>query len=265
MVNVHRLYFEATDSVVKFLKGKGIAVTKGYSSLTIKDDATNFVEVYSFLMEREAEDFIVSNFSTIEIENADFLKWSPTWQPLYPMPKDDFGYLDLTYDLLQYCEHCGVGKRQKQSFRLANSPNWGQNSIFILHWVFDEVFCTKELYELIFRKYGIKAIDVLRYGSDVVLPDVVQLELPIANSILDIEEYPSSICPKCYRAKYELINSGFFPRFKSSIDKELHFFKSIEDFSGGGTESRKYLFISKRLRAELEEMKIKSRLHPCIS
>jgi hypothetical protein len=261
MENIHRIYIDADNKIIQFLKQNGVTETEGQISLTLNEKDELYQKIKTKLKNWKADDFIVSVFNEEEINEAKHLKWGATWQPLYPMPKEDFEYLNLTYDTLQYCTVCGSGARQKAPFRISNSPNWGKRSMFILHWVFDEVFCKKSLYEKVFKKYNIGQMQVLRYSGDRVLDDLVQLILPFANSELQLTKYPFKKCSKCRRIKYELINHGFFPSFKKPVQSDLHFFKSLEEF-GSGLDSRKYIFMSQELRKELEALNIKSRYHP---
>jgi hypothetical protein len=261
MENIHRIYIDADSKIIRFLKQNGIIEKKGTISLTLNENDELYQKIKPKLKEWNADDFVISEFNEEETNSSKYLVWMARWQPLYPMPSEDFGYLELTYDTLQYCPTCGVGARQKSPFRLSNSPNWGKRSMFILHWVFDEVFCKKDLYEKVFKKYNIGYMQVLRYNRDTVLGDLVQLVLPVVNSELQLTTYPFDKCTKCRRIKYELINSGFFPPFKETIPSDLHFFKTIEDF-GSGLDARNYIFMSQELKRELEALGIESRYHP---
>ncbi len=55
------------------------------------------------------------------------------------------GYLEMTYDLSDYCRSCGIEKKQNNPFRFKNEPK--KSDIFGLNWVFDEFFVSHDVKE----------------------------------------------------------------------------------------------------------------------
>jgi hypothetical protein len=256
MKTFHKIYLQSDDEVQKILQEFGITVEKGFTSFQIEENAV-FRELEPYLKSWEASDFSVSTFDKSEEENAKHLVFMPGWQTLYPRPEDD--YFLTTYDDSNLCRECGVGAVQKEPFRVSQTPKWG-NKMFVLHWVFDEIFCQKELYEQVFKD-KLDFLPLLKYKTDTVIEDTVQLVLPITDSALKLDGCTYEICEMCQRKRYDLINAGFFPSFEKKPPKELHLFKSKEWFGTGG-DGRKYMFITQELRKELIKHKVRGRYHP---
>jgi hypothetical protein len=84
-------------------------------------------------------------YSESDIKHAEWLQII-AGEYQYPQPED---YKQTTYDLSNYCKHCGIGKVQNNPFRLKS--DFVQKTDFLgLHWVFDEIFVrpnTKDIIE----------------------------------------------------------------------------------------------------------------------
>lgn len=178
------------------------------------------------------------------------------------MPDGDFGFMKTTYDDSARCKSCRQGLVQKEPFRLKKAPTWGSNNMFMLNWVFDEIFVRKAFYETVLAKYNLDTWPVLLFTKDTVIADTVQLKLKESPSDLVLDNYPFEICKTCGRKRYDLVTSGLFPPFDES--PSLHFFKSRENF-GSGASTRKYLFLSSEIRKELESNRVKFSHIPCSS
>lgn len=79
----------------------------------------------------------------------------------YPQPKDDFGYLELTYESNIGCPICHIGIKQNNPFRFRSEPK-ARNSQFLgLNWVFDQIF-VREPVKSEFEKSGITGVTFSR-------------------------------------------------------------------------------------------------------
>ena len=94
-------------------------------------------EVCSLIEKHEIGSHMVrTEFTAQELKSADFLEIDPTWHHGYPMPDDDFGYREFTYDLSDFCSKCGIGKKQNATFRMRSEPKWLKRHILqLLHRV----------------------------------------------------------------------------------------------------------------------------------
>lgn len=76
-----------------------------------------------------------------EIAQAEWL-YAMAGEYQYPQPENT--YLEATFDLSDYCPHCGMGARQNNPFRLRS--DFCQKSAFLgLHWEHDALFIRPEV------------------------------------------------------------------------------------------------------------------------
>ena len=188
-------------------------------------------------------------FSKEEILKADYCIITGCYEGGYPMPDDDFGYRELTYNMNIYCQSCGMIKVQKDAFRLKKVP---KHKIFKLTWIWDEIFVQLDIYRNIFEPLGIKCKDVKLFKGDKVIPNIVQLIIPNTDEPLDLHEYSSQTCLTCGKIKYETKVNGFYPIQKNPLP---HLYRSKEYFGDGCSSDRK-IFISGKLRDILIREKI---------
>lgn len=199
---------------------------------------------------------IRTEFTTAELRSAHWLEMWSDWHHGYPMPDSDSGYRELTYDLTDYCEKCGMGASQKAPFRMRAEPKWGRRSVMQLNWVFDEVFVQPEVWHTFFAPFGIECKPVLAHKKETKLTTVVQLRFDtILDSELDMKEHPFDICEFCQRKKYLPFSRGMFPAMTKPV-KGLHAVKSKEWFGSGASANRAVL-VSANLARPLLEGRIK--------
>jgi hypothetical protein len=150
----------------------------------------------------------------------------------YPMPDNNFGYLEGTYDSSKGCKICGIGKVQKESFRIARKPNLEKKSMFQLNWVFGEYFIRKDLWQSIFEPLKIGFIPVIHHKSGSTIDDIVQIKVDcVAKVVSNSEELKKETCAKCLSVKYNMQTT--LPQLHNSIDAPI--FKS-EEWWGSGAE-----------------------------
>lgn len=191
-----------------------------------------------------------TDFSNEDILSARYYVFKGMHTCGYPKPDHNFGYLNLTYDLTDYCEECGVGKVQKDAFRISKIA---KHKMFELGWIYDELFVHKDVYDRIFRPLGIRCREVIRYHKDIILDSVVQLVIPETSEIISLRsDYEHTTCRKCGRIKYSPQIIGFPPLHKKNI---AAIYKGVE-YYGAGHEARRFIYVS----SELKDLLIKHNL-----
>lgn len=238
------------DEQIKIMNSFNLFPKKGFSSLQV--DEQDYVKIEDYLIKWFGNGGIkYPDFTKKERESA-LLSVKSTAPPHgYPMPDKNFGYRELTYDLSNYCETCGIGFKQKDAFRIKNVPPAGKKQIFSLGWVFDELFVERKVYDDIFRPFGISFREVLKYKNEIPFKDIVQLMLPETDEKLNLNGYPRETCSKCGKTKYHAMPQGFYPMYKDIIGP---IFKSA-DYFGSGASAFKRIFVTKELRERLVELK----------
>lgn len=214
-------------------------------------------ELQPLIAKWEAFDSVGTEFSKEEIETAAFLELSAR-EKGYPYPKPGgFGYLKATYDLTEYCDKCGSGKRQAAPFHMKGEPKWGKVRMSQLIWVWDQFFVPPAVWDDVFRPLGIGRLPVLHYKTREELQTVVQLEInrTADSPLLMGDEYPSEICASCGRKKFDPISRGFFPRFVA--DPPYDIFWTQECF-GGGLDAWSATIISHKVYAAMRDNKVDS-------
>lgn len=252
----HRLSFDDCDEILCRLDGLGIEYSEDLIVFVINEDDPRWPAVKSLMDEWKAIDLCTTTFSSRELRSASWLTMSSTWHHGYPMPDEDFGYLDETYDLTDYCSDCGIGAEQKAPFRLRGEPRWGKKSIFSLNWVFDEFFVTPDAWKSVFKPLGFERWPVLAHRSDRELKTVVQLRVDtILSDRLDMRDHPYEECPKCERIKYLPFSRGMFPAMTRS-PKRSPAVKTKEWF-GGGAQGYRELLVTRDVYRAATDGKLK--------
>jgi hypothetical protein len=207
-------------------------------------------------------------FSKEEKEKADWF-YMHLASSGYPQPEANFGFLTQTYDIKNYCRHCGIGKEQNNAFRFKKNPTTKNRELMALNWIADEVF-VRPAVKAVFEEEKVKGIDfsnpkIIKTGD--FINDLFQIKINhILKEGLVTEAMESAICKPenaggknaaesyCGRTKY------LFPRrtpitFQKEIFKGApEIVKSNEWFGTAGNASRLVL-ISKRVRKIIEREK----------
>lgn len=239
-----------TNQKVKIMDSLGIKVKEGYRAIQLNEN--EYIRLQSQLEKWEATGIRYPEFTKKELGESTLSAKSGGHEHGYPMPDLDFAYLELTYDLSNYCKTCGIGKKQKSNFRLKNVPAKGKKRVFRLGWIPDELFVERDLYEDVFESKGIGFQNILKYNKDTPFDNWVQLTLPQTMEELQITDNPKEFCKSCGRWKYQPMPQGFYPRYKDTAD---HIFKSQESFGSGATAWNR-IFLTKELREKLIELKV---------
>jgi hypothetical protein len=245
---VHQIANNWSASDTALLKSNGIHIDEGFQRFTIDED-DRYWRLKPFIESSDAMDAAATEFTKQELDAAPYLAAIPNWQTGYPQPEKAMGYLTTTYDDKNLCRECGIGARQKDSFRI-KEPKWGKRNAFILYWVLDEWFVKREVYDAVLRPLGISERPVLDPRGRTI-HSTAQLDIPESSSDLDLGEQPFEICARCGRKKYLPFTRGFFPNLEP-VPAAAHILKSRE-YYGSGASASKWIIVSQALRKSLEQ------------
>ncbi len=242
---IHRIGLRATASQRREMTVLGmklpveIALLGGDPLLAfdVDEDHPNWPKLAFLFQSWQASDFLRTEFSAEEIDTARWLEIA-AWHHGCPQPDEStFGFLRVTYDLADWCEKCGIGKKQKAPFQMRCEPKWGPNGILQMIWVYDELFVMPEVWSSIFRPRGIGCRAVLD-RAEAELKTVVQLTIDDTVSIVT-NALSSTQCPTCGRVKYVLPTRGAFPMLTDVPSAVL--VKTSEYFGSGPQADRRIL------------------------
>lgn len=151
-------------------------------------------------------------FTAEELHAAEWLRIRSEWRFGYPQPEGKYAYKSITYTNENYCNNCGSGLTQVDSFRMKKAPKWGSRNFMELNWIGDELFLSKKA-KLILQEADITGIsfrDVKKANGKEMHEGVEQL---VISDILEkglVDKVPSireiTHCPECGTTKY--ITSG---------------------------------------------------------
>lgn len=252
----HRVSLNSTPRIRAELAKLGIAtgpeneLASRMITFTVEEDQPNWPQIARLIDSSGALDIVTTKFTRKELDQAAHVQLEPTWHHGYPQPESDFGYLNTTYDLSDYCSTCGIGARQKSSFQMKGEPKWGKKSILQLNWVFDEFFVTPELWDSGFRPAGVERLPVLgKNGAE--LTTVVQLV--VADEVeIDVRELSTERCPTCGRIKHLPMTRGFFPAL---LGEPTSLARTVQYFGSGASAFRPVVAPQEIMRA-LAERKV---------
>lgn len=251
---LYAFYNDWTAQQVKELRAYGISINTGYDRLDVLEEKDT-IPLLDVLNKWGIESFVGTTYDKQDLNNASLLVYDGVWQNGYPMPDNDAGYKNITYNLDDYCEACGIGKVQKAPFRLKSEPRWGNKSMFDLNWIFDETFVRRDVYEELFKPKGLACSEVLLHKKETIIGNTVQLIIPKVKVPLALKNQPFEICGECGRKKYSPQIKGFFPSFEKEVP-DLQMFKCSEYF-GSGADAHNKIFITNDLWKEMQVRKIK--------
>lgn len=256
---LHRIGFRASASQRRELEALGVRLPAGVSmpgggdpfvAFDVAEDEQNWPQVRVLLGRWEvSEGQIRTEFSKKEIAAAHWLEIG-AWHHGYPQPDEDvFGYRQVTYDLTEWCEQCGIGKKQKAPFQMKGEPKWGPNGVLQLTWIYDELFVKPEVWASVFKLAGIDHRPVTNTkGAE--LKTVVQLVVDEEVGIVT-EGLASERCAKCGRVKYLPVTRGPSPMLTSQPSRAMA--RTKEYFGSGGQADKRVLISQALVRALVTE------------
>ena len=252
----HRISIASSPDIQRELAALGIAVPDtGFVSFDVDESNKAWPELEQWIAHRRAVEVASTKFSKRELSDALWLELVPDWHHGYPQPDEDaFGYRRATFDLSDWCGHCGIGMKQKAPFQMKGEPKWGKKSILQLNWIFDEYFVTPDAWSDVFKPHGIECRPV-RNTKGVDLKSVVQLvahkEVAVVAHGLATED---AACSRCGRTKYLPVARGRFPALTEQPSTAM--VKTSEDFGSGAAAHRRVL-VSKAVAHSLTASKIR--------
>lgn len=250
MEKVRYLSGDFSEKLVYQLKQYGIKADIGWNYQIEIHDEGLFFQIEDLLRRDNIYYRTQAIFTDEEYKNAEYGVKTAMHTCGYPKPDHDFGYMNLTYDLTNYCDKCGCGAVQKDAFRISKIA---KHKMFVLGWVFDELFVHKDVYETIFKPLGIECREVRRYWQEYIIDSIVQLVLPETVEPLSFPKaFEAEVCPQCHIPKYTPHIVDFYPLHKNPI---APIYKGAEYF-GSGYEARKKIYVS----AELRDILIKNKI-----
>ena len=78
--------------------------------------------VKTYIEGADVFDIVDTRFTDEELRSASYLSVLSLYFKGYPEPSDDRGYLDITFDLTDYCDRCGCRRRLKSAPLLGVLP-----------------------------------------------------------------------------------------------------------------------------------------------
>lgn len=213
-----------------------------------------------------AGDRVWTEFSDEERKQAPFLEMG-AWYHGYPQPQDyrhdarskidKLPYLRQTYGFSEACEKCWAGRKQTAPFRMKKSQVWGRRSILQLEWVTDEFFVRPDVYESIFRPFGIGSRPVLLHTTGAALDTVVQLVIDTTAEV-QVHGIPlERVCAGCGEKDYHRSTRGFPPAPEHA---KPPVFKSRQVFNG----YNRRVYVSSGLYQKIADAKLKGfEFAPC--
>lgn len=146
-------------------------------SVDVDDSDPRWPEVLALAQSHSAWIIDQVEYTPKDVETAEWLFAHSIGDAGYPMPSGDNGYLRRTFDLENYCPRCGVGRVQRDSYRLSSAPSAKALKFFAPQWHHQTIFARLEV-RAAFEANGISGLaylPVVKHRSRLPIEDVVQL------------------------------------------------------------------------------------------
>jgi hypothetical protein len=284
----HRIALRQDDPFRRELDRLGLDYDRGdpdnmlrlaISVLNVTEDQPEWPEVERLVAKYRPGNHSVTNlFTKVELDTAEWLQLNARGHHCYPQPEEDFGYQEVTYNVSNYCRHCGIGGVQEAPFRLRAEFKASHSQILQLNWVFDEFFLRDEAREGL-RSAAITGIDYmapLLHQSDRRVERVVQMfvrtKLPPALDPIGFQ--PVTCKPQneewhamqrlrpsepekllyCGRVKYQYAHKGPYRFDKKAFAEAPDVVKSDEWF-GSGASAHRLVIVSQGFRQAVVKAK----------
>jgi hypothetical protein len=259
----HRISLICTRQIRRELAAMGIDVSAEHDRLLltfeVDESFAEWTALSKWIRKWDAVDVIYTEFSDDEVVAARWLGLSSTSQSGYPQPRDsDFGYLEVSYDLTDYCEACGVGLKQKAALRMKAEPRWGRREMMQLNWIMGEYFVKPDIWARVFKPRGIECRAVAN-SRGVELKTVVQL---VVNEEVGVRTKGLSgdRCRKCRRTKFSYPKSGPFPSLEAEPSGPI---ARTKQYFGSGGAADQWILVSRDLAGDMRAEAIRGvSFHP---
>jgi hypothetical protein len=236
------------------------------------EDNPNFSKV-----KKEVDKYGIYSQTGTSYEKADIdqAQWFiiSTGEYQYPQPEDDFGYLEATYNIENYCSVCGMGNVQNAPFRLKTEPKQYNNQFWGLHWEFEPIFVRQESRNILEKEQikGIRFSQPVLHKKDTPIEGFYQLHVDAIldkgfdsyntmtitckiNNEEDLNTDPNLQC--CGRIKFHHPMIGGYCFDPSIFNPTYDIVLSHEYFGSGGSANRLQI-VSKRFKQLVDKNKLK--------
>ncbi len=251
---IHRIGLRATAAQRRELEALGVKLPHGVAlpgggdplvAFDVAEDHPNWPILAPMFQAWRASDMVRTEFTRKELQAAHWLEMG-AWHHGYPQPHEDvFGSLQATYDLTDWCERCGIGKKQNAPFQMKGEPKWGRNGVMQLIWVYDELFVAPDAWSRVFKSAGVASRPVLN-TKGVELETVVQLVVNEWVSIVT-DGLASERCERCGRTKFVPVTRGTFPALREPPSASI--VRTNEYFGSGAQADHRVLVSQEIVRA----------------
>jgi hypothetical protein len=214
------------------------------SCFVLAESDPKFEKVMALPEEMRCVSFVSTKFSKIDLNNARHIRIGTDWHHGYPQPEDDFKYINQVYEITRFCWTCGQKRIQTNPFQMKKEPKWGKKHILQMYWIFGNLFVKPEIWEQVFKPFGVGAREVLHYKKNTPLETVVQLIIPELNIHHKLDGCEKETCPVCKRDKYSPICRGFIPSLNAIPNAPI--FKTA-DYFGYGLEAYNLILVNQEL------------------
>jgi hypothetical protein len=229
-----------------------------YEDINLFDEIQNKLEPFDFFQE------ISTEYDKKDMDKAEWYTiYSLPCQ--YPQPDDDFGYLDVTFNLNNYCSNCGIGKIQNAPFRLLKEPKQKGNQFLSLFWEEDTLFVKDEIKNIL-EKENIKGIHFIHpvNKNNVTIEKYWQI---IIETVLDngFNSYNTTkeTC-KCGNIKYNHPPKEGY-NFNGKIFCSAFDFNKSNEYFGSGGQADRINIISKKTYEIINKNRLKGiKIEPII-
>jgi hypothetical protein len=267
----HRIARRADDPFWKRIDALGL----GYDAepnaliwvLNITEDAPEWPAVARLAIGELQAHLVTPIFSASEISAAEWLILLAQGHHGYPMPDDDFGYRETTYDPVKGCRTCGVGMEQNAPFRFRTDSMASRSDFLQLNWVFDEFFLRPEAASVLAREIdGFSGDPVVLHKKNRVSQQLVQMRIStVLPPAIDVSAFNRVTCkhaneesrglpptwqstgPYCGAVKYNGCRRWPIRVTRSALLGAPDVVKSAEWVGSGGSAWR-YVLVSRRFR-----------------
>ena len=230
----------------------------GVTSFEISESDPRWIEARSIAQEFQIAEFVRTKFSEDEKCSANVLCMLASLQKGYPSDASYFDFLAETYDLGNYCVHCGAGLLQDRPLRIKSSRNLNR-SVLQPNWIFDEFLVARDIWMSVFKPFGIDCRPVLSARTGTEIDSVVQLRI-VHEAHLNHEDTATIACTHCGRKKSPLNLRGFAPL---TAAVPAHVFKSVDLF-GSGANAFHRVFVSREMFREIRRKGLRGLdFYPC--
>jgi hypothetical protein len=103
---------------------------------------------------------------------------------------------------------------------MKREPNFGRNGILNLNWVLGESFPKRDVWERIFKPYGVPCRPVLNKRGEE-LSTVVQLAPDERTVEMDTTGLVQTRCPRCRSVRFKWVVRGPSPALREAPDRDL--------------------------------------------